>query len=458
MKKLISKSKKITTVGLIVVLTLTLLFTGCSNNATKATETPQTSGTNTTSVAPKEPVTVDFWFEGSGPARTEMFEGLIKKWNEQNPDITVNGIFIANDKAMDKINVAIAGGVNPDIVTLQPSWVGELFAQDLFVPLDEKFEAWDENKYFIKDFLDVLKGADKQGRLLSIPQAANLYGIWYRTDVYSQKGLESPTTSWDAMFSNFEKTTDKGTNTYGHTIRGGSGSAVQLFYVLISYVGLPDFFDANGKAQILRSPEAVEFVNRYADVFKKGQAPQSSLTASFKEMAADLTSGVSMSYIHNLGSYETVGQSFKPDQYGFAMYPKSPSTDKFTAVRPTVKSNAMFKTCKNQDQAWEFMKYWASTESDLTINKLVGELPVRTDTMESDWVKSAPHLMQVIPFLADENKTTVRYPNYLTDYSSIMSQIGDPAFQAVLAGSMKAEEFLGKLADALEASYAEFKK
>jgi len=442
-----------------IVLVLGMLLTGCNTTDTTTSVVPQnTSASNEGTEPTKEPVTLEFWYEGSGPARTEMFEGLIKQWNDNNPDITIKGTFLANDKAMDKINVAIAGEVTPDIVTLQPSWVGELFVQDLFVPLDEKFSAWDESEYFIPDFIDVLKAAHPEGKLLSIPQAANLYGLWYRADVYDQKGLASPTTSWDTMFSNFEKTTEKETNTFGHTIRGGTGSTVQLLYVLISYVGISEFFDDKGVAQILRSPEAVEFINLYSNVFKNGQAPQSSLTASFKEMAADLTSGVSMSYIHNLGSYETVGQAFSADQYGFAMYPKSPSTGNFTAVRPTVKSNAMFKSVKDEDAAWEFMKYWASTESDLTINKLVGELPIRIDTMQSDWVKSAPHLKQVIPFLEDSDKVSVRYPNYLPDFSSIMSQIGDPSFQAVLTDNMSAEEFLGKLADELEASFVEYNK
>ncbi|MDQ8736194.1 sugar ABC transporter substrate-binding protein [Paenibacillus sp. LHD-38] len=444
----VSELKKTVFVALSIMLVLSLLLAGCASN--KGTDNDQT----TTPKAKDKPVTIDFWYEGSGPSRTELYEGIIKEWNEKNPDIIVKGTYLALDSAMEKLKVSIAGGVTPDIVTIQSSMTSELFKQDIFVPLDEKFNAWDESKLFIDDYLDVIKNADSEGRLLSLPQAANMYGIWYRTDVFKEKGLESPGGSWNTFFTNIEKLTDKSNNTYGHTIRGGNVSVIQLLNPLIAYVGLPDFFDAEGKAQILRSPEAVEFINRYADVFKKGQAPQSSLTASFKEMASDFISGVSMSYVHNLGSFETVGTAFKPDQYGFAVFPKSPSTGKYTSVKPTVKSNAIFKASKHQDEAWEFMKFLASNESNTAINSLIGELPVRQDTMEAEWVLSSPHLKEAIPFLADNDKLAVRNPDYLAEFNTITKQVGEPNFQSVLTGSMTAEAFLEKLAIDFENAYA----
>jgi len=447
--------------GLVLAFSCTIILAGCSKaDNTANTASPQSSGSASSSAPsaspdkPKDPVTIDFWYEGSGPERTELYEEIVKKWNALHPEIIVKGTYLAIDTALEKLKVSIAGGVTPDIVTLQPSMLAELFMQDVFLPLDEKFNAWNESQFFIKDYLDVVRGADPEGRLLGVPQAANMYGIWYRADMYKDKGFASPGESWDTFFADIEKLTDKSTNTYGHTIRGGSTSVIQVLNPLIAYVGLSEFFDADGKAQILRSPEAVAFINKYADVFKKGQAPQSSLTASFKEMASDFVSGVSMSYIHNLGSFETVGKSFQPDQYGLAMFPKSPSTGKYTGAQPTVKVNSIFKQSKHPEETWAFMEFLASNESNLAINQLIGELPVRQDTMESEWVQSAPHLKEVTPFLAASDKLLVQVPNYLAEYNTITKTIGEPAFQAVLTGGMTAEAFLEKLATEFEKAYA----
>lgn len=404
----------------------------------------------------EEPVVLEFWYEGSGPVRTEAFEGLLKEWNEANPNIQVNGTYIALDTAMDKVNVAIASDTLPDVMTIQGSWHGELFPQDIFVDLTDRFEAWEESSLFNPDFINVLRNNDPDGRLLAIPQAANLFGIWYRTDVYEEKELTSPAESWDALFDGIAATTDKANGIYGHTVRGGATSATQLLYVIISYVGLPEFFDEEGNAQMLRDPAAVEIVNRYADVFKNGEAPQSSLTASFKEMAADFCSGTSMSYIHNLGSYETVSEVFEPNQYAFIMFPKSPVTNAYTASMPTVKGNAMSVSCENQDAAWEFMKFWSSKASDGAINSVIGEFPVRLDTLEESWVAEAPQLKEAVPFMQDSTKVSVVNPDFLPAYSSIMAQTGEPNFQAVLTGSMTAEDFLDSIATPLEADYKEF--
>lgn len=163
-----------------------------------------------------------------------------------------------------------------------------------------------------------------------------------------------------------------------------------------------------------------------------------------------------MSYIHNLGSYETLGPIFEPDQYSFVMFPKSPVTNTYTTATPTVKANAMFQSCEHQDEAWEFMKFWASKESDGIINSVVGELPVRQDTLQEAWVQEAPQLKEVIPFLSEPDKVTVQTPDFVPGYSDIAAQIGEPNFQAVLTGSMTAEEFLLSMAVPLEEAYAEY--
>ena len=52
---------------------------GCSNNASGSDSTAaiQNNQAGTT----QEPVVLEWWFEGATPERTEMFQGLVKKFN-----------------------------------------------------------------------------------------------------------------------------------------------------------------------------------------------------------------------------------------------------------------------------------------------------------------------------------------------------------------------------------------
>ena len=427
---------------------------GCSNNASGSDSTAaiQNNQAGTT----QEPVVLEWWFEGATPERTEMFQGLVEKFNEQNPDIHVNGTFLDNNSALDKINVAIAGESTPDIITLQPSWLSNLYAQGVFVALDDRFSEWEDGKNLTQDFLDVVRNASPDGKLYGIPQAGNLYGVWFRKDIYEQESLPAPGTSWDDFFNDIEATTDPSKQVYGHTIRGGSGAFVQVLYPLIAYAGYDSFFNEEGEAQVMRSDEGKEFLTRFAAIYQLEQAPQSSLTATFKELAADFTADVAMSYIHNMGSFDTLSKAMEPDQYAFAMFPASPSTGKYTSSMPTVKANSMFKSCEHPDEAWRFMQFLASAESDATINQMTGELPVRQDTLEQDWAQSAPQLKEAIPFLQDQNKVSVIYPNFMPDFQNLASQTGDAAFQELLTGKSTVDEFVDLMAGQMEAAYADY--
>jgi multiple sugar transport system substrate-binding protein len=239
----------------------------------------------------------------------------------------------------------------PDVIYIQDSWASSMFVQGMCVQLDDLFNAWDEKDQFDPACLLAMTSKDLQGRLFAIPTATNITGIWYRKDVFKEKGVEPPTT-WDNFFTAVEKLTDKANNVYGHTLRGGAGSTNQLINEIICYAGIEDYWSADGKAQILRSDKAVECVEKFANIYKNGQTPESGLTAGFKEMVADFNAKLAMTLIHNLGSYENQRVTFTPDQYGF--YPFPPSvTGKLGSQLGSAKGLIISSTSKYKDEAWE---------------------------------------------------------------------------------------------------------
>jgi multiple sugar transport system substrate-binding protein len=244
--------------------------------------------------------------------------------------------------------------------------------------------------------MQAIRDKDLQSRLFAIPTATNLTGIWYRKDIFAEKGVDAPNT-WDKFFEACEKLTDKTTGMYGHTLRGGAGSTNQLMYEVVSYVGVEKFFSEDGKAQIFRDPLAAEFVNRFADVYKKGQAPESSLTAGFKEMVADFNANLAATLIHNLGSYENQSKTFTPDQYAFVPFPTA-MNGKLTTIIPTCKGIGISSTTKYPDQAWEYTNGTPlRTRSPRSTRLLASCRPVSTPPATSG-LRLPPHMSNLPEF------------------------------------------------------------
>ena len=447
--------KKILALAAASVMALSLAACSSGDNSSSTGSTGGTSSGSSSTGGNGNKIELEYWFEGAGPERTPVSEAIINSFNEQSADTHVNGLYVDLSSGLDKVNVAWAGGDMPDIIYTQDSWQSSMFIQGMCLDLTERFEAWDEKDQFDPDAVEAIKLKDVEGRLFAIPTASNLNGIWYRTDVFEEKGVEAPTT-WDNFFAAAEKLTEETDSgkVYGYTLRGGSGAANQLLYQIVAYVGLPDFFDENGQAVILRSQEAVDFVNKNAEMYQNGWVPESSLTASFKEMVADFNAGLAMMLVHNLGSYENQKETFSPDQYAFINFPTAVN-GKLTTISPNAKGLAISSTTEYPDQCWEYVKWNASEDAISDINEAVGELPTRLDSLEHDWVKNAPHMTNLPAFQAAE-KQTVILPSYLPDFSTIQKQTVEPLFQEVLTGNKTAEEFLDTWASEFEAAYEEY--
>ena len=58
---------------------------------------------------PSGPVTLTFW-HGYTDAEADSLNALLETWNSENPDIQIEPLFVNNDKALQKLTVALQGG------------------------------------------------------------------------------------------------------------------------------------------------------------------------------------------------------------------------------------------------------------------------------------------------------------------------------------------------------------
>ena len=433
--------KKVTTSVLALTMATGMLLTGCGGEE-KAATTPKKEAPKT-----EEPVTLQFWDENAGPARTPVWEEVIKRFQEKNPNITVEYVGIPNASAKSKYDAAIAADDMPDVGSMQTTWLPEFSIRKALLPLDSYFDKSDISKKVNKAATDVNKKITQDGKLYGIPYAQNLDALWIRTDWFQEAGVEEPKT-WDEFFAVIEKMRDKDNNRYGFTIRGGAGASFTIQRAMFAYSGL-DFFDKDGKPNI-NDPKHVEFVEKYFSYYNK-LTPKSDITNGYKEMIAGFDTGVVAMVHHNPGSF---GEHTKALPEGsFKLIPLPTTEDgKYVAEGGNAVNLGIFKSTKHPDAAWKFVEFINSAEAQSYWNEQTGQIPTNKDVLADDWVQNAQHIK--VAFDVYNNKDTKIYmpPFYLPDYRSILDGIVDPGVQAVMSGKMSAKEFLDQWAKAIEDS------
>ncbi len=394
-----------------------------------------------------------FWDENPGPERTPHLQELVKRFQSQNPNITVKYVGIPSKSAAEKYNIAIAAGETPDVAGCPGSWLSTLLAQNALLPLDSYFKKWNEHTKIGESYIQQIRGNATDKKLYMLPNTANHFTMWYRADRFKAAGLSEPKT-WDDFFTAVEKLTDKKNVQYGTSIRGGSGNDTPLLAGIISYSGITSFFDKKGKC-LINSPAAVAFVEKYAGLYKK-YTPESDITNGYKEMVGAFDSGVANIIFHNLGSYGEHRAALKDGQYAAAAYPIS-VTGKRVYMAGVVNGDVIFKNTKNRDASWKFLSFLASADSQRLWNQKIGQIPTHVDLLKEDWVKSAQHISALGDAFALKETISVNQPEYLPDYKSIRIQVIEPGFQAVMIGRKTAKQFLDELAAVLEKAEKEYR-
>ena len=80
-------------------------------------------------------ITLEFWMPGQEPTIRSTMEGLIKKFEAQNPRVKVNYTQVPWSEWFTKLTAAIAGNLTPDISGLGYGQFGMLVGKDVFAEM-----------------------------------------------------------------------------------------------------------------------------------------------------------------------------------------------------------------------------------------------------------------------------------------------------------------------------------
>jgi multiple sugar transport system substrate-binding protein len=140
--------------------------------------------------AARENVTLEFWGGWTGPDADTM-KGIVKQWNDKNPNIQVNLTTQAWSPLFDAFLVAAGANKSPDILAMHPPEIPQFVGLGLLTPLDDVLA----KSTVIKpdNYLDTAwKFSSYDGKQYGVPLDMHMHGLFYNVDLFKAAGIKDP--------------------------------------------------------------------------------------------------------------------------------------------------------------------------------------------------------------------------------------------------------------------------
>jgi len=407
--------------GLTVIMAAGLVLSGCAG---KTPETkPTTPAAETTTKKPFEGVTLRFL--ASQHPWTDTIKKDIAAFEEKT-GMKVAMEVLAEGNLTQKLTVELTAGTGTvDVFMQRPlqeakqfeknGWYADLNA---FVKDAKKTPAdWDIND-FHKGPMAV---ETVNGHLVGIPLVTEQEIIYYRKDLFQAKGIKVPTTMAE-LEDAAKKLHDPSKDFYGIVMRGQGNPAVTQFSSFLYSMG-GDFVKDN--KFVMDSPEALKALKTYGDLLGK-YGPPGVLNMHWQQASALMAQGKAGMWVDANSLYLNVTAPDKSqvgDKIGFAMFPAG---DKGVAPYSiTSWGISIPKSSKQQDAAWEFVK-WASSKEMVLKTQAAGNPSART----SAW---------------NNPEGTKSWPAEWVEVAKKSGEVGKPSDRPLVINVGKARDLIGEM-------------
>ncbi|WP_233194783.1 sugar ABC transporter substrate-binding protein [Cryobacterium sp. M91] len=367
----------IAAIGLVGVIALT----GCGRTEGGSTAT---SGAAIDDKPATGEVTV--WAMGN---EGEVLDQLATKFEDENPDVTINVTAVPWDSAHDRIATSIAGGETPDISMLGTTWVGEFAATGALEPTPEGLV--DEASFFEGSWGTAVVDDVAYG----VPWYVDSRVLYYRTDLAEAAGVEAPTT-WDE-YKTFALALKDGGATSGVSLPPGGFDSWQYVTPLAWQAG-GDILNEDGTEFTFDTPEWAEAFEFYKSFFEEGASEAVRLEGGeIEQKFIDGSVGSFFSGPFHVGLLREQGGPDFADKFAVAQVPGADTRTSFTGGG----NLAVFGDSENRDASWKFVRWLSQPETQLEWYDISTDLPSVQAAFEDPIFADDPYLSVFAMQLAD---------------------------------------------------------
>ncbi|WP_431218356.1 ABC transporter substrate-binding protein [Leifsonia xyli] len=322
--------------------------------------------------------TLTYWASNQGTSLDNDKQVLTPVLNDftKQTGVKVKLEVIGWNDLQTRIQTAVTSGQGPDVLNIGNTWAASLQATGAFLPFDDaNMKAIGGSDKFVKAALAT--GGAEGKPVTSVPLYGLAYGLYYNKKMFSDAGVQPPTT-WEELVAAAKKLTTG--SQYGFSLAAGSYTENVHFAFINSAQNGGEWFDKKGNPTF-DSQENVDGIKRYLDLMQTDKVvnPSNAQYDNGVQAVNDFATGkVAMILSQNNADASIVANGMKNDQYGVVPFP-APEGGKPIATFIAGINLSIFKNTKQKDAALKFVKYMTSKDVQTTLGKPYASLPVLND-------------------------------------------------------------------------------
>ena len=198
-----------------------------------------------------------------------IFDRIIKDFEKENQNVTVEVEPVAWKDQMTYIVGAIASHTEPDIINLMLETVSHYAKLGYLAPLDDLIEEIGRSDFYE----DILAANTYKGSIYAMPWDYTRAIFWYRKDLFSAKGLRPPQT-WEELLESAKALTQEKEGIYGIVVPYGRNQWTAIFFESFLWSNGGNIFDKNFNI-IFNSKENAETLRYLKELCKYSPAGSS---------------------------------------------------------------------------------------------------------------------------------------------------------------------------------------
>ena len=412
--------KKYLSVLLAVIMAAALLV-GCgggsSDSTTAAPETKKEDGG-----ASGEQVTIYVTDWENDQMNAAIQKACDEIFTKEHPNIKIEILAGSYSDYGQQITAMLQAGDNLDIFQQGYDQGTTRYDQGMLMDLTDRLAA--EPEFEAGFYPGSMDGWKTKGHVYGLPGLANVYGVFYNKDLLKAKGLKEPTTdwTWDDLWDLAEACKDQANGIYGlYNFDTGIFGTAQLG---VSEGGAPFMDKPVDPTGVQCDDKMIAAVEKISDLIQDGTLPPRTYEGS--DLQSMFEAGTMPLLWYGQWEINSLIQTPPAFEWGFAPSPKGSVTG---ATMYDFTGWVIKKDCKYPDEAWEALKFLASTGYGEVLNVT----PVAACAHEStakvffDTVKAAGHpeaADAVENMMAREYKVAVRFGGGWSDDASKVWDVG----------------------------------
>lgn len=371
------------------------------------------------------------------------FPARVKDFTAQT-GIKVNLIQLGWDEVSDKVLPELAsGGSAYDVVEFDNGWVAKWINAGWVTPL-EKFMPAGYTKGMVPGLIKLFSGSDN--KLYGIVWNNDTRFFYYNAAKLKAAGIANPPATWEELIKQSKILQSKKLVKYGFAAPWKAEWALANEFHFWAYTFGGKVVSKKGEFDFQTDPNTLAALKMMKRFLTEGVVDPASLTYNqeavmnlfLKGETAFLPQGISglMAYVNNPDLSTVMGQISVGQVPGAKIG--------LSAALTLPEALAIPKNSKNKENAWKFIKFMTSRDSNKKLAEEIGVLPIWIDLFaDKDLVKKYPYWIDF-----KDQMNTAKGLSTITWYDDFADKCITET-QKYLSGNISAKETLNNMANLL---------